>query len=208
MGGTYDLGAAYAAKDSSEIAAVYDEGADEYERRILSWGYSTPAVIAWFMGRLVEPGDGPVLDAGAGTGLMGLLLATLGYGDVVGVDLSERMLAQAGAKGVYRTLLRMDLAEPLDLPGDEFAATVASGVFAAGHAPPTALPELVRVTRPGGHVIFSVRTDVYGDGTFKDQQERLEREQRWELREASEPFAHLRLEHPELKVQVFAYRVL
>lgn len=208
MGGTYDLGAAYAAKDSTEIAAVYDEGAEEYERRILSWGYSTPAVMAWFLGRFVAPGDGPILDAGAGTGLMGVLLSTLGHGDVVGVDLSERMLSQAGEKGVYRALHRMDLAEPLDLPNDEFAATVASGVFAAGHAPPAALLELARVTRPGGHVIFSVRTDVYADGTFRQQQEQLERERRWELRQASEPFAHLRLEHPELKVQVFTYRLL
>ncbi|MDP8991887.1 MAG: class I SAM-dependent methyltransferase [Actinomycetota bacterium] len=208
MGGTYDLGAAYQAKDSAEAEAVYDEGADEYERRILGWGYSTPAVIAYFLGRFVAPGDGPILDAGAGTGLMGLLLSTLGHGDVIGIDLSERMLAQASEKGVYRSLHRMDLAEPLDLPADEFAATVASGVFAAGHAPPAALPELVRVTRPGGHVIFSVRTDVYADGTFKQQQEELERERWWELAQASEPFAHLRLEYPELKVQVFDYRVL
>ncbi|MDQ4130288.1 MAG: class I SAM-dependent methyltransferase [Actinomycetota bacterium] len=208
MGGSYDLGAAYAAKDSAEVAAVYDEGAEEYERRILSWGYSTPAVMAWFLGRFVAPGDGPILDAGAGTGLMGLLLSTLGHADVVGVDLSERMLAQASEKGVYRALRRMDIAEPLDLAADEFAATVAAGVFAAGHAPPAALPELARVTRPGGHVIFSVRTDVYADGPFRQQQEQLERERRWELRQASEPFAHLRLEHPELKVQVFAYRVL
>ncbi len=208
MAGTYDLRAAYAAKDSTEIAAVYDEGAEEYERRIFSWGYSTPAVITWFMGRLVEPDGGSVLDAGAGTGLMGLLLSTVGYRDVVGLDLSERMLEQARLKGVYRSLHRMDLAEPLDLPADQFAATIASGVFAAGHAPPEALPELVRVTRPGGHVIFSVRTDVYVDGRFQQMQEQLGRERRWELREASEPFAHLRFEHPELKVQVFAYRVL
>ncbi len=139
---------------------------------------------------------------------MGVLLATLGHVDVVGIDLSERMLAQAGEKGVYRSVHRMDLGESLDLPSDEFAATVAAGVFAAGHAPPAALPELVRVTRPGGHIIFSVRTDVYVDGTFKQQQSQLEREQKWELRQASEPFAHLRLEYPELKVQVFAYRAL
>lgn len=208
MGGTYDLDAAYAAEDSSQAAAIYDEGAEEYERRILGWGYSTPAVMAWFLGRLVAPGDGPILDAGAGTGLMGLLLSTLGYGDVVGVDLSERMLAQASEKGVYRSLHRMDLSEPLDLPADEFAATIAAGVFAAGHAPPAALSELVRVTRPGGHVIFSVRTDVYADGTFRQQQEQLERDGRWKLSQASEPFAHLRLEYPDLKVQVFAYRAL
>ena len=139
---------------------------------------------------------------------MGVLLSTLGYGDVVGIDFSEGMLAQAARKGIYRDLLRMDLARPLDFPDSTFVATVASGVFAAGHAPPAALPELVRVTRAGGHIIFSVRTDVYADGLFSQQQAQLERERRWELRQASEPFAHLRLEHPELKVQVFAYRVL
>lgn len=208
MAGTYDLDAAYAAKESAEVAAVYDKGAEEYERRIFSWGYSTPAVISWFMGRLVPPGQGAVLDAGAGTGLMGLLLSTVGYRDLVGVDLSERMLEQARLKGVYSALHRMDLAEPLDLPAGEFGAAIASGVFAAGHAPPEALSELARVTRPGGHVIFSVRTDVYVDGRFRQTQEQLEQERRWELLEASDPFAHLRFEYPELKVQVFAYRVL
>jgi hypothetical protein len=66
---------------------------------------------------------------------------------------------------------------------------------------------LLRVTQPGGHMIFSVRTDVYEDGGFKEKQEALEREGRWQLVEATEPFAHLRFEDPDLKVRVFAYRV-
>jgi SAM-dependent methyltransferase len=84
---------------------------------------------------------------------------------------------------------------------------VSTGVFAAGHAPPESFEELIRVTRPGGHVIFSVRTDVYEEGGFKDKQEALEGEGRWRLVEASEPFSHLRFEDPNLKVQVFAYQV-
>jgi len=57
-------------------------------------------------------------------------------------------------------------------------------------------------------MIFSVRTDVYVDGGFKDKQEALEREQRWRLVAASEPFSHLRFEDPELKVRIFVYQVL
>ncbi|MDP8926765.1 MAG: class I SAM-dependent methyltransferase, partial [Actinomycetota bacterium] len=67
--------------------------------------------------------------------------------------------------------------------------------------------ELIRVTRPGGHMIFSVRTDVYEEGGFKEKQEALEREGRWQLLEMSEPFSQLRYEDPELKVRVFAYQV-
>jgi hypothetical protein len=49
---------------------------------------------------------------------------------------------------------------------------------------------------------------VYEDGGFREKQEALENEQRWRLLDTSAPFAHLRFEDPDLKIQVFAYRVL
>ena len=205
---SYRLQSAYAAKDGQEAAELYDSWAEDYERRVSSWGYITPAVVAWFLGRYVTPEDGTVLDAGAGTGLMGLVLAPLGYRDLIGIDVSRDMLEYAREKGVYRDLRQMELGGRLDLPSDAFAVVVAAGVFAAGHAPPESFEDLIRVTRPGGYVIFSVRTDVYLEGGFKEKQEALQREGRWQLVGTSEPFAHLRFEDPELKVQVFAYRVL
>ena len=205
---SYRLQSAYAAKDGQEAAELYDSWAEDYERRVSSWGYITPAVAAWFLGRYVAPEDGTVLDAGAGTGLMGLVLAPLGYRDLIGIDVSRDMLEYAREKGVYRELRQMELGGRLDLPSDAFAAVVAAGVFAAGHAPPESFEDLIRVTKRGGYVIFSVRTDVYLEGGFKEKQEALEREDRWQLVGTSEPFAHLRFEDPDLKVQVFAYRVL
>ena len=204
---SYRLQSAYAAKDGQEAAELYDSWAEDYERRVSSWGYITPAVAAWFLGRYVAPEDGTVLDAGAGTGLMGLVLAPLGYRDLIGIDVSGDMLEYAREKGVYRELRQMELGGRLDLPSDAFAAVVAAGVFAAGHAPPESFEDLIRITKRGGYVIFSVRTDVYLEGGFKEKQEALEREDRWQLVETSEPFAHLRFEDPDLKVQVFTYRV-
>jgi predicted TPR repeat methyltransferase len=204
---SYRLQSAYAAKDGQEAAELYDSWAEDYERRVSSWGYITPAVAAWFLGRYVAPEDGTVLDAGAGTGLMGLVLAPLGYRDLIGIDVSGDMLEYAREKGVYRELRQMELGGRLDFPSDAFAAVVAAGVFAAGHAPPESFEDLIRVTKRGGYVIFSVRTDVYLEGGFKEKQEALEREDRWQLVGTSEPFAHLRFEDPDLKVQVFAYRV-
>ena len=204
---TYKTDTATNAKSSQEIEEIYDNWAEDYERRILSYGYSTPAVTAGFFGRYVNPEDGAVLDAGAGTGITGAVLAPLGYRDLVGIDVSAKMLELAREKGVYGDLRQMELGGRLDFPSDAFAAIVSTGVFAAGHAPPESFEDLIRVTKPGGHVIFSVRTDVYLDGGFKEKQDTLEREGRWQLVEVTEPFSHLRFEDPELKVQVFVYRV-
>jgi SAM-dependent methyltransferase len=123
------------------------------------------------------------------------------------IDISERMLDFARKKGLYKDLRQMELGGQLDLPSDTFSAVVATGVFTAGHAPPESFDELIRATRSGGYMIFSVRTDVYEEGGFKDKQEALEREGRWQLVEVSEPFSPLRYEDPELKAQVFAYQV-
>jgi predicted TPR repeat methyltransferase len=205
---TYDTNIATDAKSSQEVAEIYDNWAEDYEQRILSYGYATPAVTAWFFGRYVRPEDETmVLDAGAGTGLMGEILAPLGYHDLIGIDISQKMLEFARTKGVYKKLRQMELGGHLDLPTDTFSAVVSTGVFAAGHAPPESFEELIRTTKPDGHVIFSVRTDVYVDGGFKDKQAALEKEGRWQLVEMSDPFSHLRFEDPELKVRVFAYRV-
>ncbi len=204
---TYSTDIATNAESSQEIVEIYDNWAEDYERRILSYGYSTPAVAAGFLGRYVEPEDGTVLDAGAGTGMMGEILIPLGYRDLVGIDISPNMLELARKKGVYKDLRQMELGGKLDLPTDAFSAVVSTGVFAAGHAPPESFEELIRTTKAGGHVIFSVRTDVYVDGGFKAKQEALEKEERWQLVEMTDPFSHLRYEDPELKVQVFAYRV-
>ncbi len=205
---TYKTDTATSANSSQEITEIYDNWAKDYEQRILSYGYSTPAVASWFFGRYVEPKNATVLDAGAGTGIMGVILAPLGYRNLVGIDISENMLEFARKKGVYKDLRRIALGGQLDLPTDAFTAVVSTGVFAAGHAPPESFDELIRITKPGGHIIFSVRTDVYVDGGFKDKQEALEKEQRWQLVEVSDPFSHLRFEDPDLKVQIFAYQVL
>src|SRR3712207_7992787 len=102
----------YSARDTRGLASIYDEWAEDYDDEMLSLGYATPAVAAGFVGRHVPLG-GTVLDAGAGTGMFGSILRVLGYEDLVGIDISERMLAKAGEKDTYHGLHRMVLGEPL-----------------------------------------------------------------------------------------------
>jgi SAM-dependent methyltransferase len=180
----------YSARDDRELASTYDEWAQDYEDDMLSLGYAIPAVAAGFVGRYV-PVKGTVLDAGAGTGLFGRILSVLGYEDLVGIDISERMLEKAGEKDAYHSLHRMVLGEPLGFESGSFSAAVSVGVFTTNHAPPEALDELVRVVEPGGWVIFSVRDDVYRKEGFEEKQASLEKEGRWRrvtMSEAFQPF--------------------
>lgn len=196
----------YEARSDAELAEGYDAWAAEYEGDVSSFGYKIPAVVAGMAGRYVDR-DGRLLDAGAGTGVLGEILHLLGYTDLTGIDLSEGMLEKAREKGVYGTLRRMTLGERLAFPDGAFDATLSSGVFTTGHAPPESLREIARITRSGGHVIFSVRETAYLEGGFEEEQKSLEREGKWRMVEATGAFLSLPLGEPEVSGRVFVYKV-
>jgi predicted TPR repeat methyltransferase len=195
----------YSARDNRKLASSYDEWAEDYEDDMLSLGYAIPAVAAGFVGRHV-PVRGTVLDAGAGTGLFGSILRVLGYEDLVGIDISERMLEKAGERDAYRILHRMVLGESLSFEDDSFSAAVSVGVFTTNHAPPEALHELVRVVEPGGWVIFSVRDDVYLKGGFEEKQASLEKEGRWQRVTMSEAFRPFPSGNTSHMTRLFVYK--
>ncbi len=117
-------------------------------------------------------GAAALLEAGTGTGILGPILTALGYTHIVGFDASEGMLGHAVAKNIYRDLRVARLGERLDYDDDCFAASVACGVFTEGHAPLDGLDELVRVTQPGGHVVFSISRSYLGE-TFETKAKAL-----------------------------------
>jgi predicted TPR repeat methyltransferase len=197
----------YTARDMQELADGYDAWAEDYDNDLMSFGYKIPSVTSGFIGRYVPAGSQPLLDAGAGTGIMGETLSLLGFDNIVAIDLSRGMLEQARKKNIYSELRQMTLGEPLDFPDNMFAATIATGVFTTGHAPATAFEELIRVTRPGGHIIFSVRADAYLEMGYKDKQTELEQSGLWRLVEITAPFQSLPLGEPEVRNQTLVCQV-
>ena len=134
-GGSKHLQSAFGAKSSQESEELYDSWAEDYERNVASWGYTTPAVAAGMFGRYVKPEDGTILDAGAGSGITGEILALLGYENIVGIDVSPNMLELPRRKGAYRELREMELGGRLDLPSDAFSAVVSTGCLYRGPRP-------------------------------------------------------------------------
>ncbi len=178
----------YGAADGQELASLYDDWATDYDSDLTAFGYRNPAVAAGLIGRYVDPAGGMVLDAGCGTGLLGEILSYMGYDDLYGIDLSQGMLAQAAAKAVYADLQLMALGGELGFADDLFSAVVSFGVLTAGHAPPQSLDEMIRITKPGGHLIFSLSNLVYEPLGFKAKLADLEAAGRWRERERSSFF--------------------
>ncbi|MCB6178490.1 class I SAM-dependent methyltransferase [Rhodobacter sp. Har01] len=161
------LGAVYDAKAPQEVAAAYDAWAEGYDAEMAKAGYRHPSIGLALLARHLPRGEGPILDAGVGTGLAGPWFGILGWPEVWGVDISEGMLKVAARKGAYARLSRAVLGEPLDFPDARFAAVISTGVFTTGHVGAEALPELVRITRPGGVIVLTVKGTLW-DGGFAE----------------------------------------
>ncbi|MEZ5812566.1 MAG: class I SAM-dependent methyltransferase [Rhizobiaceae bacterium] len=205
---TDPLDAVYAAASDTELAAAYADWAADYDRQTTTMGYCLPWLIAAWVARHVPKGDGPLLDAGCGTGLSGPALAALGYGDLEGLDLSEEMLAIAGSRNAYRRLECATLGKPLPWADDHFAAFLSTGVFTEGHAPASSLDELVRITRAGGHAILTVRDTVLAEGGFDEKFAALESAGKWVPVEQSPPFRAFAIDEPDVLVGAFVFRIL
>lgn len=160
------LGAVYDAAGSEDVARLYDGWAETYDAEMASAGYRHPSICLALLARYLPRGAGPLLDAGAGTGLIGEWLGILGYGPVEALDLSAGMLAVARAKGVYDKLHQLALGGELPFEDGQFAGIVSAGVFTTGHVGAEALPELIRVCRPDGVIVLTVK-DAIWDGGFQ-----------------------------------------
>ena len=75
------------------------------------------------------------LDAGAGTGLVGEAIAQQGYTNLTAVDLTDKMLAIAKEKQVYKSLHQCNLEDSCGFSNSaNFDAIIAAGVFTHVHA--------------------------------------------------------------------------
>ncbi|MEX0343409.1 MAG: class I SAM-dependent methyltransferase [Rhizobiaceae bacterium] len=202
------LEAVYAAATDEELAEAYARWAADYDRQTAEMGYCLPWVIAAWVARHVPKGDGPLLDAGCGTGLSGLALQALGYDQLEGLDLSEEMLAIAGSRNSYNELKPAALGKELPWPDDYFLAFFSTGVFTEGHAPAASLDELVRITRSGGIAILTVRDTVFKANGFAEKFIELERTGKWTPLEESPQFRAFAIAEPELLVQAFVFGIL
>jgi predicted TPR repeat methyltransferase len=199
----------YSAKNGEELASIYDDWAASFDKDLTTLGYRNHVVAAGLIGRHIQPGSGTILDAGCGTGLVGEVLSFMGYDDLAGIDLSRGMLDVSAAKSVYASLEQMALGMNLPFEDGRFRAVVSFGVLTAGQAPPGSLDEMIRITRAGGHLIFSLSNLAYEPLGFRKKLAALEAEGRWREIERTPFFPAMLGSIAEAQVEscIFVYQV-
>lgn len=166
----------YSVSTPAECAAIYDGWSESYDVDVAYGNVEYVAPNACALRAKTAGGNitGDVLDAGCGTGLVGLALAHHGAKNIDGIDLSTGMLYVARKTGVYRDLLTADMCKRIDMPDESYDVITCCGTFTPGHVGvDPAVRELVRLTKKGGVIVATIIDVYFESGGFQAEIERL-----------------------------------
>ncbi len=194
--------------DRRTLDALYDEWARDYDQQLWASGNPYIAIATGMVGRHVPDFGARILDAGCGTGNMAQVLHQFGYRNLEGLDPSRGMLAVAERKQIYQQLYPLYLSADVDLPDASYDAVVAAGVLTHGHAPPESLDGILKLTKSGGTIVFSLSTIAYEEYGFSDKIGQLDANGAWERLDQSLMFRTYPFSEKEaaLRHWVMAYR--
>ncbi len=178
------LSRVFAATSTAESQRLYDEWAPTYDLDMKVHDFTAPRLVAEAVARGLKLNHlkrDPskvlqglrILDAGCGTGTVGVELQKMGVDDIDGLDISEGMLDVARKSGVYNDLKIADLTEKLEVEDGAYDALVCCGTFTHGHLGPEPLAEFVRVVKSGGVVVATVLESHWDEKGFDAEVARL-----------------------------------
>jgi predicted TPR repeat methyltransferase len=145
------------------IETVFDNFAGSFDSKLAKLSYRAPALVAEMLAD-AEPAASKrfdILDAGCGTGLCGPLIAPYAR-RLVGVDLSERMMAQARARNTYDELVKGELTAFLRAAPGTFDVIVSADTLVYFGPLEAVAAAAAAALRAGGRLIFTVEELVAG----------------------------------------------
>lgn len=177
----------------NDAKETYDAWAATYEKDTDEHGYKGHVLCMEAFNKAMQcegvfPGANKnikILDAGAGTGIIGEMLVKQGYTNVDALDISQKMLDIAIKKNVYKRFICAPLSDVRieQIQTAEYDVTLCAGTIVYGQAKPVALDECIRHVRPGGLFIFSIRADSFDPKElgYSTKFEELEKLGKWSL---------------------------
>ena len=142
------------------VRSLFDDYAHRFEAHLVGeLHYSTHKELANLIYSILPEGRrfSRAYDLGCGTGLMGILMADH-IDELIGVDLSEKMLTQAAAKNIYARLVPSDLDQFLDAETEPADLVVAGDVFVYLGQLDGTIRRIVDRMAEGGLLAFSVES--------------------------------------------------
>jgi predicted TPR repeat methyltransferase len=147
------------------IERTFDSFAASFDSKLAKLAYRAPALVAEMLAasEVGASKDLDVLDAGCGTGLCGPLVAPYAR-RLVGVDLSDNMIAHARARNVYDELVKHELTAFLRDSAGMFDVIVSADTLVYFGPLEEVVAASASALRPGGRLIFTVE-ELNGDGS-------------------------------------------
>lgn len=195
---------------AEEVEEYYNKWGKDYEDSVKNWDYDAPEKATALLKEYKQV-DGTVCDAGCGSGLTGEALNAGGFKSIIGFDLSPDFAAVAKEKGVYEDVHIVNMNEkPFRYEDNQFANLICIGTLTYIEDVPEAVREFARITKPGGMVIFTHRTDMIDD-EFTGKLEAIKADKVLEEILVSEPKPYLpgnKDFSDKIQIVYYAYRVL
>ena len=162
----------------------YQDWADnnKYNKDMVDWNYTAPQEAVSILKKYAFNKKLKILDAGCGTGLVGIELNKYGFSNIEGVDFSQSMLDLV-PQDIYRKIEKIDLNKSLKFKDDMYDIVMCVGTFTYGHVKPEALDELIRITKDKGLICFTINEGIYEEYGFDNKIKELSDNKSWNLKE-------------------------
>ncbi|MEE4174406.1 MAG: tetratricopeptide repeat protein [Xanthomonadales bacterium] len=149
------------------LQKLFDPSAGTFDEHLGKLGYRAPAMIEALLAASLESSNGTldVLDGGCGTGLCGAFLRSHAR-RLIGVDLSEGMLARARSTGHYDELIQAELTAWLAAAVERFDLVVLADTLCYFGEITDLLRGTHRVLSPGGTLVFTVERSPSDSSPF------------------------------------------
>ena len=174
----------YKLTTSEELLKYYQDWTkkNKYNQDMINWKYTAPQETVLVLKKYAFNKNCKILDAGCGTGLVGIELKKYGYLNIDGVDFSQNMLDLV-PRGIYKRIEKVDLNMPLKFKANMYDVVMCVGTFTYGHVKPQALDELIRITKNKGLICFTINEGIYEEYGFDNKVKELTNNKSWNVKE-------------------------
>ena len=174
----------YKLKTTNEVMKYYDKWGikNKYDQDMVDWNYTGPKETVNVFKKYANNKNIKILDAGCGTGLVGVELKKYNYLNIVGADLSKKLLNLV-PKGYYKKLEQIDLNKHINVDDNTYGGILCVGTFTFGHVKPHALDEFIRISKNKSLICFTINEGIYEEYGFDKKIEELSNKGSWIMKE-------------------------
>ena len=174
----------YKIKTPEQLLKYYQNWTNnnKYNKDMVDWNYIAPQETVSVLKKYAFNKNFKILDAGCGTGLVGIELKKHGYTNIEGVDFSQNMLDFV-PNGLYKKIEKVDLNKLLKFKDNTYDVVMCVGTFTYGHVKTQALDELIRIIKNNGLICFTINEGIYEEYGFDKKIKELSDKKYWKVKE-------------------------